>query len=679
MKSFLSLARWFGIRSHRVVGLSRRTIHRSHPVPVEVMEARTVMSAQTVALMANAKLDFDDQRAYEPTQILVKFNHTTDRPDANNFGLGKSEFTTQHASGIWGVGVPKGANVERMLEKYAADPNVQFAQPDYVIHGAGLPNDAKFSQQWAHHNRGQTGGKTDADIDSPAAWKITKGTGQTIVAVIDTGIDWSHPDLKGNIWSNDGEIAGNKKDDDCNGFIDDVRGWDFVNWDNNPMDDNGHGTHVAGIIGAAGNNKTGVAGVSWDVQLMPLKFLGKDGSGYTSDALTALEYAVMNGASISNNSWGGGSYSRVFSDTIAWAGSWDHIFVAAAGNDEANLESDPEFPASYGLDLGNVVTVAATNDKDRLAGFSNYGKQTVDLAAPGVDILSTVPTKMGSYKTYSGTSMAAPYVTGALSLIRDLRPDFNYREAIDMVLSTVDKVSGLTKVVATGGRLNVGRAIQAANVARFSAEVDQVFSSQSVNDALLQVGESDNADDDAGVEAAGHTIPTKATYEITIRGKVNGKKFELTGKLRVRETMNELTLNDVNSRDVFLEIGDPLVKPKAGALWLATNNAFFEKFGYTKAGQRMDLANVDLDHESGRVTVKLDGDLTTSGLNRFNSSSGLLASIYTAYKGTMKLDFDNDGDRVSGSVGLKGVQHYIPGLLQGAVSYSASISGRRIA
>lgn len=680
MKSFLSLVRWFGGRSNHSVRLSRRTIHRSHLVPVEVMEARTVMSAQTVALMANAKLDFDDQRAYEPTQILVKFNHMADRPDANNFGLGKSEFATQRASGIWTVGVPTGATVETMLEKYAADPNVQFAQPDYVVYGAGVPNDTKFSKQWAHHNSGQTGGKKDADIDSPNAWKITKGTGQTIVAVIDSGIDWKHPDLKDNIWNNDLEIAGNKKDDDGNGYIDDVRGWDFANWDNNPMDDNGHGTHVAGIIGAVGQNKTGVAGVNWDVQLMPLKFLDEDGSGYTSDALWALEYAVMNGASISNNSWGGDFYSRAFYDTISWAGRWDHIFVAAAGNDGVNLESNPDYPASYGLYLDNVVTVAATDHKDRLAGFSNYGKQSVDLAAPGVNILSTVPKSMGSYDTYSGTSMAAPYVTGALSLIRDLRPDFNYRETIDQVLSTVDKVSGLTKVVATGGRLNVGRAIQQANEANLSAaDVDQAFASKSVNDALLQVGATDNADDDAEVDSARNTIPANATYEITIRGKVNGKKFELTGKLRVRETMNEFTLNDVNGRDVFLEIGDPLVKPKTGALWLATNNGFFGKFGYKKAYERMDLANVDLNDESGRLTVKLDGDLTASGLNRFNTSSGLLASIYTAYKGTMKLDFDKDGDRVSGSVSIKGVQHYIPGYLQGVVSYSASISGRRIA
>ncbi len=273
--------------------------------------------------------------------------------------------------------------------------------------------------------------------------------------MIDTGIDYTHPDLAANIWTNTAEIQGNGKDDDGNGFVDDVHGYDFANNDGDPMDDNGHGTHVAGTIGAVGNNGIGVAGIDWNVKLMALKFLDATGSGLISNAIRALDYAVMMGAQVSNNSYGGGGYDPAFADAIHNAQSNGHILVAAAGNDGLNNDTTPSYPSNYNFD--NVVSVAATDHNDQLASFSNYGASTVDLAAPGVDILSTY--KGGGYAYMSGTSMATPHVTGAVALIRDQHPDWSYTQVIQQLLSTTDPLSSLQGKTITGGRLDLGRAL----------------------------------------------------------------------------------------------------------------------------------------------------------------------------------------------------------------------------
>jgi len=305
------------------------------------------------------------------------------------------------------------------------------------------------------NNTGQTGGTIDADIDAPEAWDISTGTGRTIVAVIDTGVDYNHQDLAANMWRNLGEIAGDSIDNDNNGYVDDIYGYDFVNNDANPMDDNGHGTHVSGTIGAVGNNGIGTTGVNWNTKIMALKFLSANGSGTTAGAISALNYAVRMGANISNNSWGGGGASSLLSQAISNARSAGHIFVAAAGNSGSNNDTTPNYPSNYNFD--NVVAVAATDSKDALASFSNYGATTVDIAAPGVGILSTLPGN--TYGTYSGTSMATPHVAGALSLIWDQNPTFTYTQVIAKLYSSVDKIAGLNGKVATGGRLNIGNAL----------------------------------------------------------------------------------------------------------------------------------------------------------------------------------------------------------------------------
>jgi thermitase len=320
---------------------------------------------------------------------------------------------------------------------------------------------------WALNNTGQTGGTIDADIDAPEEWTINAGSPVTVVAVIDEGIDINHPDLKANIYTNAVEAIGIKGvDDDRNGYVDDVHGYDFLNndasvYDPDPITGKGdeHGTHVAGTIAAVGNNGTGVTGVNWQAKVMPLKFLGPNG-GYTSDAVEALDYAVKNGVKISNNSWGGGGKSQALQDAIARADSAGHLFVAAAGNGGAdgigdNNDVTPNYPASY--PNPNIISVAATDSRDRLASFSNFGVNTVDLAAPGVSILSTLPGN--TYGNYSGTSMATPHVTGVAALLKTQNPTADDGVMKAQILQFAEMKTSLKNKVATGGRLNAYAAL----------------------------------------------------------------------------------------------------------------------------------------------------------------------------------------------------------------------------
>ena len=349
-----------------------------------------------------------------------------------------------------------GRSLPETLVNLQPSRQIELVQPNAKITTNAIPNDPSFPKLYALNNSGQTGGKFDADIDASEAWDYTTGTGQTVVAVIDTGVDYNHDDLRANIWVNSGEIAGNGLDDDGNGYIDDLHGYDFANNDSNPMDDNGHGTHVSGTIGAVGDNGLGVVGVNWHTKIMALKFLDESGSGYLSNAIRALDYAVANGARLSNNSWGGGGYEATLGMAIARASSVGHIFVAAAGNSASNNDVTASYPASYAYE--NVVAVAATDQNDNLASFSNYGASTVDIAAPGVSIYSTLPGN--SYGSYSGTSMATPQVAGALSLYLDANPSATASQAITALYQSADAILSLSNRVAGSRRLNIGNMLK---------------------------------------------------------------------------------------------------------------------------------------------------------------------------------------------------------------------------
>lgn len=345
--------------------------------------------------------------------------------------------------------------VAEAIEIYQTDSRIAFIEPDYLItlNDFTPPSDPLFGLLYGLSNSGQTGGAAGADISAPAAWELTTGD-DVIIAVIDTGVDYTHSDLAANMWINHGEIPGNKIDDDGNGFVDDVYGYDFFDDDGDPMDTHGHGTHVAGTIAAVGDNGVGVTGVNWSARIMALRFIGPYG-GWTSDAVRALNYAVANGATISNNSWGGGGYSTALRQAIENAGAAGHIFVAAAGNNGRNTDNHPHYPSAYNLD--NIVSVAATDHRDRLASFSNYGVVSVDLSAPGVSILSTMPAN--SYNYLSGTSMAAPHVAGVLGLMHAYQPALSGAELIDALLDNVDPVPALAGKTMTGGRLNAHAAL----------------------------------------------------------------------------------------------------------------------------------------------------------------------------------------------------------------------------
>jgi subtilisin family serine protease len=356
-------------------------------------------------------------------------------------------------------------NRKAVQQAISQDPRVEYAEPNYIVSASLIPNDPDFSRLWGLENTGQTGGNADADIDAPEAWDIMHDTAVTI-GVIDTGVSYTHEDLSANVWTNPGEVAGNNLDDDGNGFIDDIHGWDFANNDNDPLDDNGHGTHVSGTIAGIGNNGVGVSGVAWSAKVAALKFLDSTGSGNTANAVKAVQYANQMGFAITSNSWGGGGFSQALYDAIATGNTAGTIFVAAAGNSNLDNDAYPNYPSNY--NLPNIVAVAATDHRDTRASFSNYGATTVDIAAPGVGIYSTVPTgncdlcDASGYASLSGTSMATPHVAGALALLKVQFPDAGPSALIYQLLGNVDEISSLKSLVFSGGRLNLLKALTLA-------------------------------------------------------------------------------------------------------------------------------------------------------------------------------------------------------------------------
>ncbi len=329
------------------------------------------------------------QQPYRPGELLVKY-----RSGVNNVAKaalqGAARVKTARAIGhskIHRIYLENGVSVEQALSVYAQDPNVEIVEPNYILQAQGIPDDTHFSQQWGLYNTGQVVsgyvGTPDMDMDGPDAWDITTGSPSITIAVIDTGCDTDHPDLAGKIWTNPGEIAGDGIDNDGNGYIDDINGWDFVDNDNDPHDASGHGTHVAGIAGAVADNNLGIAGVSWRSKIMPVRFLNAYDIGTTADAINAIQYALDNGAEIINCSWGSSGYSGALKNVIDSANA---LFICAAGNDGSDTDIAPYYPASYSSP--NIISVAATDQRDQMTWFSNYGTVTVDVAAPGIRIYS---------------------------------------------------------------------------------------------------------------------------------------------------------------------------------------------------------------------------------------------------------------------------------------------------
>ena len=430
----------------------------------------------------------DDKREvgkaeFKPDELLVKFK-TVSASSVNSVVGGLNAMILHHfpMTDIYHIRLLGDLTVKAALDILRNNAQVEYAEPNYIRNvSSTFPNDPYFSNQWALYNTGQGGGTPGADINATGAWGAATGSNATVVAVIDTGIDYTHPDLAGNMWRNPGEIPGNGLDDDGNGYVDDVYGIDAYNHGSNPLDDFGHGTHCAGIVGARGNNSIGVTGVNWNVSIMALKFLNALGYGYDSGAIECIDYAIMmktlHGINVRvlSNSWGGAGYDQALYDAIEAAGANNILFVAAAGNQYGNNNDLlPFYPASY--DLNNIIAVAATDRYDDLAYFSNVGPTSVDVGAPGDYILSTMPTyhvtlnDLGysmNYDYLSGTSMACPCTAGLAALILALHPSYSYAQLKTRILSTVDTLPSLTGKVLTGGRINAWRAMTTTDVSMY--------------------------------------------------------------------------------------------------------------------------------------------------------------------------------------------------------------------
>lgn len=353
------------------------------------------------------------------------------------------------------VRLPEGTDVQQVIAAYRADPSVLYVEPNYRVRTQVTPNDPSFvdGTQWDLHNTGQNGGTAGADIDALDAWNITTGDSSVVIGITDSGIDFNHPDLAPNMHMLESNCS-DGIDNDGNGHIDDCFGINAITGSSNPFDDDGHGTHVSGTIGARGNNGIGIAGINWNVGLVACKFLDATGSGFTSDAITCLEYFKdlkdNHGLNLvaTNNSWGGGGFSQALLDAIDAHRQSGILFIAAAGNNGLDNDFGGFYPADYYLP--NVISVAATTRFDGLAIFSNFGGRTVHVAAPGQDIISTTPNN--TYTILSGTSMAAPHVTGLAALLKAQNQSRDWRAIKNLILAGGDpSIAGPT---ITGQRLN---------------------------------------------------------------------------------------------------------------------------------------------------------------------------------------------------------------------------------
>ena len=367
-------------------------------------------------------------------------------------------------------------SVEQAIAAAQSDPRVEYAEPNYIYEASTTqPNDPRFGDEWGLMNTfsSLSAGATPADIGATRAWDITTGSDDLVVAIIDTGVDISHEDLAANVWTNPNEIAGNGNDDDGDGYVDDMHGWNFrddkadvfVN-----ASEDLHATHVAGTIGAVGNNGIGVAGVAWHVKLMSLKFLGgSKGSGSTADAIKAIDYVLYQkrqgvNVRVINASWGGPGASMALHDKIQEAGDNGIVFVCSAGNDGADNDGlSPDYPGAFAASLSNVISVAAIDSTDLLAYFSNYGHAATTIAAPGQAIWSTAPHNSalpnGSYAQESGTSMASPHVAGVVALLLSIEPQLTPAQVKQRLIATAEPTDDLASKIAASGRVNAYNAL----------------------------------------------------------------------------------------------------------------------------------------------------------------------------------------------------------------------------
>ena len=412
-----------------------------------------------------------DEAGSLKTEILVRFKPGITRPAIEAITQRLNDDVEDRIESVEGLSVIEdedNRSADEVVAQYRMLSEVEYAEPNIQIkldhEGAGKhihANDELFYKQWGLFNHGQDGGKAGADISAMQAWATTKGSSEVVVAVLDSGVDYTHPDLANNIWRRPGIIIAYQDEDlTPDGPIDDINGLNLLEDSGDPMDDNGHGTHCAGIIGAEGGNEIGIAGVNWTVKIMPLKFMDAEGTATARDAIEAINYVINRkragvNVRIISSSWGTTVRSRALEDVIRKAGEEGILIVAAAGNSSSDNDANPHYPASY--DLNNVISVAAVNRSDELTPFSNFGANSVDIAAPGQQIVSTWLEH--GFEEKQGTSMATPFVAGVAALVLATNPGISIDELRARLLNAIDPLPSLKGKVATGGRINAAKAI----------------------------------------------------------------------------------------------------------------------------------------------------------------------------------------------------------------------------
>jgi subtilisin family serine protease len=420
----------------------------------------------------NTRLEADHKLAFVPTSILVKFTDTSERDPAGRDALKARAGLRVEPIETWKL-TPHLEHLLVLGDFHAAlrtlrdSPLVDFAEPDSAGSLDAVPNDTNFVNQWGMRNTGQIvnadRGTPNADANAHGAWNLVTGSDTFVVAMVDSGFRRAHQDLAPNTWSNPMELPGDGLDNDSDGRIDDTWGWDFWNNDNDPSDDNGHGTHTTGIVGARGNNATGVTGVCWRVRLAALKVSGAQGRVTVSNAIGALDYCASKRFRLSNHSWRIGDLNQALRYSVDCAAFGGHLLVCAAGNGGSDSTADnndvwPQYPCSFPFE--NIISVMALDNDDAQPRFTNYGALSVDIAAPGVTILSTGHASNSHYRYLSGTSQATPHVTGACALVWIRHPAWNFRQVRARVLETARAVGHLSARCATGGTLDIGAAVQ---------------------------------------------------------------------------------------------------------------------------------------------------------------------------------------------------------------------------
>jgi subtilisin family serine protease len=433
-------------------GLSAQPVNRGYTIPVE--QKGQVIAQVTQAALKQARVNAQKRmRTNKPSVAAVRAEL------ARLFGLRTSSSISDRTVLLKGVSA-NSTRLKAAIAKGLADK----VEPNYKMYAfQTAPNDTfyRFGLMWGLSNTGASGGTENVDVDAPEAWTVTEGSPEVIVAVLDTGVSQTHLDLKSRLWENPREIPNNKLDDDNNGFIDDVRGWDFIGNDNIPADANMHGTHVAGTIAAEKNNNRGIVGVAPGARIVSLRVLDAQGSGDAAGVMKAMQYAIaLRKAGVNlrviNLSLGGGESSESFKEVLVEADRAGIVVVAAAGNETNDNDVKPTYPASY--DVPNVISVAAIDSKGLLASFSNFGARSVDVAAPGVFIWSTFP--FGFYFFLDGTSMAAPHVSGVAALMYSRNPNLRPAQVVSILRNSVKRIAGLEGKMASPGVVSASRALE---------------------------------------------------------------------------------------------------------------------------------------------------------------------------------------------------------------------------